>query len=157
MAVRIIGLSSLNKKLKRLPEAAETAIRAAMEQGAQDIVNMMQNLVPVDSGELLESIGWTWGEAPKYSQKIASVKSADGKMTITIYAGNSRVRYAHLVEFGSAAHIAGGMFKGAEIPAVKKQPFFYVSWRAKSRSVKSRVSRAITKSAKQVAAGGGNG
>lgn len=113
---------------------------------------MMQNLVPVDDGELMESIGWTWGTAPKYSQRIGTVKSNDGKLTITIYAGNSKVRYAHLVEFGSAPHVNGGMFPGTFNPGAKAQPFFYVSWRAKRRSARARVSRAITKAAKQIAA-----
>lgn len=152
MAVKIKGLDRLQIKLKKFPEVAETLVKAAMEQGAQDIVNMMQNLVPVDDGELMESIGWTWGKAPKYSQRIGSVKSNDGSLTITIYAGNSKVRYAHLVEFGSAPHINGGMFPGTFNPGAKAQPFFYVSWRAKRRSARSRVSRAITKAAKQIAA-----
>ncbi|MDL2202024.1 HK97 gp10 family phage protein [Brucella intermedia] len=152
MAVKIKGLDRLQIKLKKFPEVAETLVKAAMEQGAQDIVNMMQNLVPVDDGELMESTGWTWGQAPKYSQRIGSVKSNDGKLTITIYAGNSRVRYAHLVEFGSAPHVNGGMFPGTFNPGSKAQPFFYVSWRAKRRSARARVSRAITKAAKQIAA-----
>ncbi|MBA8851193.1 HK97 gp10 family phage protein [Ochrobactrum intermedium] len=152
MAVKIKGLDRLQIKLKKFPEVAETLVKAAMEQGAQDIVNMMQNLVPVDDGELMESIGWTWGQAPKYSQRIGSVKSNDGKLTITIYAGNSKVRYAHLVEFGSAPHVNGGMYPGTFNPGAKAQPFFYVSWRAKRRSARARVSRAITKAAKQIAA-----
>lgn len=152
MAVKIKGLDRLQIKLKKFPEVAETLVKAAMEQGAQDIVNMMQNLVPVDDGELMESIGWTWGQAPKYSQRIGSVKSNDGKQTITIYAGNSKVRYAHLVEFGSAPHVNGGMFPGTFNPGSKAQSFFYVSWRAKRRSARARVSRAITKAAKQIAA-----
>ncbi|PJR89955.1 hypothetical protein CN878_02780 [Ochrobactrum sp. 695/2009] len=152
MAVKIKGLDRLQIKLKNFPEVAEKLVRAAMEQGAQEIVNMMQNLVPVDDGELMESIGWTWGQAPKYSQRIGSVKSNDGKLTITIYAGNSKVRYAHLVEYGSAPHVNGGMFPGTFNPGAKAQPFFYVSWRAKRRSARARVSRAITKAAKQIAA-----
>lgn len=152
MAVKVKGLDRLQIKLKKFPEVAETLVKAAMEQGAQDIVNMMQNLVPVDDGELMESIGWTWGQAPKYSQRIGSVKSNDGKLTITIYAGNSKVRYAHLVEFGSAPHVNGGMYPGTFNPGAKAQPFFYVSWRAKRRSARARVSRAITKAAKQIAA-----
>ncbi|MBA8821427.1 hypothetical protein BRY73_16060 [Ochrobactrum sp. P6BS-III] len=152
MAVKIKGLDRLQIKLTKFPEVAEKLVRSAMEQGAQEIVNMMQNLVPVDDGELMESIGWTWGAAPKYSQRIGSVKSNDGKLTITIYAGNSKVRYAHLVEFGSAPHVNGGMYPGTFNPGAKAQPFFYVSWRARRRSAKARVSRAITKAAKQIAA-----
>lgn len=157
MAKMIRGLGSLEKKLKKLPPAAEKAIREAMEQGANEIVAMMKSLVPVDSGDLRDSIGWTWGERPRYSQAIATVKSRDGKLALTIFAGNERVRYSHLVEFGAAPHIAGGMFEGAQHPGAPAQPFFFVSWRALRRRTRSRISRAITKSAKRVAASGGSG
>ena len=152
---KIIGLDRLNKKLRKLPHAAERRIREAMAQGADEIVALMKSLVPVDSGDLRDSIAWTFGERPKYSQAIATVKSADGKLALTIYAGNSKVRYAHLVEFATAAHVNGGMFAGTMHPGTKAQPFFYVSWRALRRRTKSRITRAITKSAKEVAAGGG--
>lgn len=150
---KILGLARLNKKLQKLPAAAESAIRAAMEQGANEIIALMKSLVPVDSGELRDSIGWTWGERPKYSQAIASVKSADGKLALTIFAGNSKVRYAHLVEFATAAHENGGLYAGTMHPGTKAQPFFFVSWRTLRRRTKSRITRAITKSAKAVAAG----
>ncbi|RUM99156.1 HK97 gp10 family phage protein [Pseudaminobacter arsenicus] len=157
MATKIIGLKRLNAKLKKLPKAAEMAVKEAMEQGANEIVAMMKSLVAVDSGDLRDSIGWTWGEAPKYSQRIASIKARDGKLALTIFAGNNKVRYAHLVEFSTRAHVNGGKFAGSMHPGTKAQPFFFVSWRALRRRTKSRITRAITKSAKQVAAGGGGG
>lgn len=157
MATKILGLERLRSKLKKLPIAAEKAIKEAMEQGANEIVAMMKSLVAVESGDLRDSIGWTWGEKPKYSQAIASVKSSDGKLVLTIYAGNSKVRYAHLVEFATRAHTNGGKFAGSQHPGTSAQPFFFVSFRALRRRTKSRITRAITKSAKQVAAGGGGG
>lgn len=149
----ILGLKSFNRKLKALPALAETAIKLAMEQGADEIVAMMKRLVPVDNGDLRDSIGWTWGDAPSYSQRIGAVKSKTGNLKITIYAGNSKVRYAHLVEFGSAPHVNGGMFAGTQNPGAKAQPFFFVSFRALRRRTKSRITRAINKSAKQIASG----
>ncbi|QNQ43052.1 HK97 gp10 family phage protein [Brucella intermedia] len=149
----ILGLKSLNRKLKALPALAEAAIKLAMEQGADEIVAMMKRLVPVDNGDLRDSIGWTWGDAPSYSQRVGAVKSKTGNLKITIYAGNSKVRYAHLVEFGSAPHVNGGMFAGSQNPGAKAQPFFFVSFRALRRRTKSRITRAINKSAKQIASG----
>lgn len=154
MAGKIQGLDRLKKKLRQFPEVAKAEIRKAMEQGADEIVSLMKSLVAVDSGELRDSIGWTWGDRPKYSQVIGSVKSADGNMVITIFAGNSRVRYAHLVEFGSSPRVNGGMFAGSQHPGTAAQPFFFVSYRALRRRSKGRVTRAINKAAKKVAAGG---
>ncbi|KAB2792884.1 HK97 gp10 family phage protein [Brucella anthropi] len=149
----ILGLKSLNRKLKALPALAEAAIKLSMEQGADEIVAMMKRLVPVDNGDLRDSIGWTWGDAPSYSQRVGAVKSKSDNLKITIYAGNSKVRYAHLVEFGSAPHINGGMFAGTQNPGAKAQPFFFVSFRSLRRRTKSRITRAINKSAKQIASG----
>lgn len=151
---KIQGLDRLNRKLKAFPKAVEAEIKAAMEASANEVVALAKSLVPVDSGELRDSIGWTWGERPKYSQSIASVKSADGNLVLTIYAGNTKVRYAHLVEFGTAPHINGGRFAGSQHPGTAAKPFFYVSWRALRKRAKGRVTRAVNKAAKRIAAGG---
>lgn len=153
IAGKIQGLDRLKKKLRSFPEIVKAEIKTAMEQGAEEIVNLMKSLVAVDSGELRDSIGWTWGDRPKYSQSIGAVKSGDGNMVITIYAGNSKVRYAHLVEFGTSPHINGGMYAGSEHPGTAAKPFFFVSYRALARRAKGRVARAINKAAKRMAAG----
>jgi HK97 gp10 family phage protein len=155
MADRIIGMTKLQRKLKRLPLVVKEQIRKAMEQGAEEIVALAKSLVPVDSGALKNSIGWTWGRAPRGAMTLGTVQSVGGDLTITIYAGNEEAFWARWVEFGTKAHTAGGMFEGATIPAVPASPFFYVSYRALRRRVRSRITRGINKAAKQVAAGGG--
>lgn len=154
MASTIKNLERLQKKLNRLPAIAKDRIRQAMEQAANEIVTLAKSLVPSDTGALRDSIGWTWGRAPKGAMTIASVNMTGGDLTITIYAGNSDAFYARWVEFGTKQHVAGGKFAGATIPSQPARPFFYVSFRARRKSVKSRISRAINKAAKEVAAGG---
>jgi HK97 gp10 family phage protein len=152
---KVEGLDRLKRKLQALPVVARKRIREAMEQGADEIVALMKNLVPTDSGDLRESIAWTWGAAPKGALTLGKVKSVSGADNIiTIYAGNAEAFYGRWIEFGTAAHTAGGLFAGATIPAIPAQPFFYVSFRANRKRVKSRVTRAINKAAKEVAAGG---
>lgn len=148
------GLDRLQRKLKRFPVAVEQEIRAAMETSANEIVALMKSLVPVDSGELRDSIGWTFGDRPRYSQAIVTAKSPNGNLVLTIYAGNERVRYAHLVEFGSSPHINAGQFAGTQHPGTAATPFFFPSFRALRRRAKSRITRAVNKAAKKVAAGG---
>ncbi|MBY3333748.1 HK97 gp10 family phage protein [Rhizobium laguerreae] len=149
----IKGLKELQRKLSRLPAVAKARIRAAMEQGADEIVTMMRSLVPVDTGALKASIGWTWGRAPKGAITLAKVQSVGGDLTITVYAGDSESYQARWIEFGTSAHTAGGKFAGATIPAIAASPFFFVSYRANRKKVKSRITRAINKAAKEVAAG----
>lgn len=152
----ILGLPSLRKKLKRLPELAAVEIRKAMEQSANEMVALAKSLVPRDSGDLASSIGWTWGDKPKGSMSLGQVKGGRGagNLRITIYAGSSDAFYARWVEFGTSPHTNEGLFAGSEHPGTVAQPYFYPSWRAVRRGVKSRVSRAINKSAKRAAAGG---
>ncbi|EPE99533.1 HK97-gp10 family putative phage morphogenesis protein [Rhizobium grahamii] len=153
MIAKIEGLKRLQAKLDRLPAKVKQRIRDAMEAGAQEIVDLAKSLVPDDTGELRDSIGWTYGRAPKGAMTLATVESTGGDLTITIYAGNSEAFYARWVEFGTSAHVAGGKFAGAKIPAQPARPYFYVSFRAKRKRVKGRITRAINKAAKDVAAG----
>lgn len=144
----------LIRKLKKLPDIAEKRIRVAMEQSADQIVMMMKSLAPVDSGDLQMSISWTYGDAPKGSLKIGQIKSREGNIRITIYAGGGDAFAARFVEFGTNPFISGGKFAGAKNPGVRAQPFFFVSFRALRRTTKGRVTRAITRAAKEVAANG---
>lgn len=140
MAGKILGLDRLNRKLKRLPDVARDQIREAIAQSAREIVDLAVNLVPVDSGALAGSIGWTWGKAPKGAMTLGTVKSNGSELVATVYAGDSEAFYARWVEFGTQKMTA--------------QPFFYPSYRALRKRSKSRIKRAITKAAKKVAAGG---
>lgn len=151
---KIQGLDRLRKKLIRLPQVAKQMIRQAMEAKANEIVATMKNLVPVDDGTLRDSIGWTWGKAPKGSLTLASVQATgDSDMTLTIYAGNKEAFYARWVEFGTARHENGGLFAGSIHPGTTAQPFFFVSWRANKRRAVRAVRKASRDAAKRVAAG----
>jgi HK97 gp10 family phage protein len=162
----ILGLKELQRKLALMPKVAKIRIRQAMEAGADEIVALAKNLVPVHHGELKKSIAWTWGKAPKGSMTLATVSAIESDLTLTIYAGDDKAFYARWVEFGTAAH---NVAKGGGTVGGKKQlergggvshsgsaahPYFYVSYRALKKRVKSRITRAINKAAKEVAAGG---
>lgn len=157
MATRIQGLDSLKRKLKAFPTAVEGEIRKAMEQSANEIVALAKSLAPVDSGDLQMSISWTWGEAPKGAIVLGRVKSgatATGNMKITVFAGGGDAYYARMIEFGTAPHLNGGRFAGSKHPGSAAQPFFYPAYRAVRKRAKSRVTRAVNKAAKRIAAGG---
>lgn len=163
---KIFGMQRLENKLKRLPDLVKAHVRVAMEKSADETVAMMKNLVPVKSGELRDSIGWTWGNAPKYSQRVAQIKSDENDLAITIYAGNSKVRYAHLVEFGSKPHVIvpkrakalgkdGSLGVRVEHPGSHPNPFFWPSWKAKRSKTRSRIRRAAKKAMQEIAKGSG--
>lgn len=143
MATKIQGLERLRRKLQKMPERIEEQIRLVMEKSANEIVAMAKSLVPVDSGALRDSIGWTWGDAPKGAITIAKGKKGD--LAITIYAGTrdkglgaADAFYARWVEFGTQKMTA--------------QPYFYPSYRTNKKRVRGRITRAINKAVKEVAA-----
>lgn len=154
---RIEGLKKLDLKLRRLAPAAMRAAREAVLDGAQEIANLQQNLVPYDQGELHDSIVVTppGGTTPPYSQPGGSRKAGPEQAIIT--AGNSGVRYAHLVEYGASPHVNGGQFKGTLNPGTTAQPFFWPAYRALRNRVRGRITRTIKREiVKVVKAGGSN-
>lgn len=146
----VTGLDRLRYKLtKKIPDLVRAAVQEAMELSAEETVAAMKSLVPVESGDLRDSIGWTWGEPPKGAVIVArsQAKSKTG-LRITIYAGNDQAYYARWVEFGTAPHVNGGKFAGTQNPGMRAKPFFFPGWRLVRRRVKGRVTRSIKKAVK---------
>jgi hypothetical protein len=86
--------------------------------------------------------------------KVKSKGAGAGNLIITIYAGSDEAFHARWVEFGTAPHLNGGRFAGSSHPGTAAQPFFYPSYRATRKRAKGRVTRAVNKAAKRIAAGG---
>jgi HK97 gp10 family phage protein len=144
---KVSNVARLRKKLIQLPDVAKTLIKAQMALVADDIVGMMKRLAPVlqtpakdrRPGALRDSIGWTWGKAPKAASVVATVKSKNGgDLTITIYAGDAEAFYARWQEFGTQD--------------MQAQPYFYVSWRANKKVAVRQIRKAVRDGAKKVAA-----
>ncbi|MCA1368075.1 HK97 gp10 family phage protein [Bradyrhizobium sp. BRP14] len=137
------GLNSLRRKLTvSIPYRVLQRTRAAMEKGAGEIVDMARSLAPVLSdhvprrkvGALRDSIGWTWGDAPKGSIVLAQSASVDG-LRITIYAGDNEAFYARWVEFGTQK--------------MAPSPFFFPSYRTLRKRVKGRITREMRKAMRE--------
>ncbi|WP_347139436.1 HK97-gp10 family putative phage morphogenesis protein [Paracoccus sp. SSK6] len=133
----------LKRKLRAVPDVVLKAVRAQMEDGASLIVREMKALAPYETGALRDSIGWTWGNAPKGSLSIASVKGRVAGLFITIYVGtrdkslgDQDAYYARWQEFGTK-----------NMPA---NPFFFVVWRANRRSFRSGINRAVRNAVKTI-------
>lgn len=144
------GLPKLKARLEKLREQTRVEVSQMLAEAGDKIVAMMKRQVPVKSGALRDSIGWTFGDAPKYSQRV--VVGQAGDIRITIYAGNSKVRYAHLVEFGTAPHVVGGLYAGAQHPGTTAQPFFYPAYRATRKEVKRMLRKAIREAVRKAMA-----
>jgi HK97 gp10 family phage protein len=107
-----------------------------MEDLANDLVEEMWSRAPYDDGVLQGSIGWTWGDAPAGSLTIGTVGGREfGTMRITIFAGGGDAFYARFHEFGTVNMAA--------------KPFFFPVYRARRRSVRSRITGAIRKAIRE--------
>lgn len=147
----IQGLRPLNRKLKAIPVAAKAKAKEAVVLGANEVAALQKSLAPVEDGDLRDSIHVTLpGQTtPPYSQPGGQRTAGPEQAIVT--AGNTKVRYAHLVEFGTAPHTNAGRFAGTQHPGTAAQPFFWPGYRALRRRVRSRITRNINKAIKDSA------
>jgi HK97 gp10 family phage protein len=153
ISAKVRNKDRLFQKLKALaPDVAEE-VEAANLKLAQDMVTNAKSFVPVDRGDLRDSIVATPGgqSTPGYSQPGGSLVVPEGSVAVT--AGNSKVRYPHLVEYGTRAHIAGGFAAGATIPAIPARPYFWPAFRLIRSKMKRQVSAAVRRALKRATAG----
>lgn len=126
------GEREFRRRLRSIPDKVRAEVVAAMEGASERVVRDMKALAPKGSSlELVNSIGWTWGEAPRGSITVGKMKGGKGydRLQITIYAGGDEAFYARFQEFGTV-----------RMPA---NPFFFPAWRANRRGVRSRITRAV--------------
>lgn len=130
--------------LKTIPAQMRPELREAVRKGATVVVAAQRALAPVDDGDLKESIVFGMGDAGDVP--YAAFKAGGGgdpDLTAMITAGNSKVRYAHLVEFGTAPHPQGGQFEGTQHPGTPPRGFFLPGYRAVRPIVKKLMRKAV--------------
>jgi HK97 gp10 family phage protein len=131
------GLDRLKARLDAIPKRVRDAVAPAVLASAEEMAKGMRALAESsrDTGALIDSITVTGpGEqTPPYSQPGGSQTVPDNAVAITV--GNTKVRYAHLVEYGTAKAHA--------------QPFFWPAFRLYRKRATNRIKRAISKAVKQ--------
>ena len=125
----------LRRRLEAIPREVRKAVEPALMKSADEMADAMRQFAPRDTGALIESITVTGpgGTTPAYSQPGGSQTVPENAVAIT--AGNSEVRYAHLVEYGTAKAHA--------------QPFFWPAYRLFKNRAKRRIARAIGKAVRE--------
>lgn len=129
------GINSFNRAIDDVIRESKVELRKALLKSANETAGLMQSLVPVDQGDLRDSIAVTQtGErTPAHSQPGGSMVVRDNQIVIT--AGNSEVRYPHLVEYGTQ-----------QAPA---QPYFWPATRLLKARNTRRIKRAVSKAVKE--------
>jgi len=149
--VKWTGRDRLRFVLTKLPKEMRAELRTTILDSANDVANTQRALTPVKTGKLRESIVVTPADqnVPRYASLKSKRTVKDPFLAAIISAGNSEVRYAHLVEFGTAPHLNEGRFPGTMNPGSPPQPFFYPGFRAEKKRAKNKINRAARKAIKQ--------
>ena len=107
------GLASVNAAYDRVLAAAKEAALAAILKDAEELAALQRRLAPKDTGALADSIHVAKpGEAtPAFSQPGGSRVAGPNQAIVTV--GDHEVRYAHLVEYGTAKIEAQSFFWSA--------------------------------------------
>jgi HK97 gp10 family phage protein len=142
------GLSKLQKRLAAIPAEVRLAVQPALIAAANQIAADAKRMVPVEHGDLQDSIEVTPGgsSTPSHSQPGGVTNVPENAVAVT--AGNSKVRYGHLVEWGTAPHVNGGEFAGTQNPGTPARPFFFPAYRLNRKRAVARVRRAIGRAVK---------
>ncbi|WP_320202368.1 HK97-gp10 family putative phage morphogenesis protein [Agrobacterium rosae] len=130
------GLASTLAAFDRIKRAPREAVIPALLKSANELASAQKLLAETsrDTGALIDSIAVTMPghSTPAYSQPGGS--RVAGETEVIVSAGNSDVRYAHLVEYGTAEADA--------------QPFFWTAFRLLRNRAQNRINRAAKKAVK---------
>lgn len=159
--VQIHGLAELQRSLDQLPAKIEAnVLRGALRAGANVIADEARRLVPVNTGQLRESIRVSVRPFP--GGKLVATVKAGGRFKV--YASGKAIKgaayktagaggkpayhapfYAHFVEFGTARHwikpksrkslfIAGLLKELVDHPGARPKPFMRPAFDTKARA-----------------------
>lgn len=129
------GLKETLAAMERVKLAAKEAAMQRLIKGAHDVVALQKQLVPVDEGDLRDSIIVTepGQTTPPHSQPGGSRTAGDNEVLVT--AGNSDVRYPHHIEHGTVK--------------LEASPFFFTGYRLLADKVKRATASAFARAARQ--------
>jgi HK97 gp10 family phage protein len=124
-------LLRFERRMAAIPVVVREAVLPALKNSGEELAGVMQELAPVDEGDLRASIAVTLpGQStPAYSQPGGS--RVAGELEALVTAGDHEVRYPHLVEYGTAE--------------AEAQPFFWPAFRLTRKRITNRIKRAIGK------------
>lgn len=129
------GLKETLAAMERVKQAAKEAAMKQLVRGAHEVAAVQKQLAPKDTGDLADSIAVTEpGQlTPPYSQPGGSTVAGENQVIVT--AGNSDVRYPHLVEHGTSE--------------TEAQPFFFPGYRLLKGKVTRSTASAFGRTARR--------
>lgn len=147
------GLSSFQHRMRAIPQAAREAVKPVLLREAEKIAVTMRALAPDDPAtsapDLKSSIAVTGPSqsTPAHSQPGGAMVVPENAAVVT--AGNTDVRHAHLVEFGTRARMLSSARQAGFHPGTPAQPFFWPGFRVHRKKSVAAIKRAIGKAIRE--------
>ena len=188
VTAKVSGLKELEAALMGLDKAStrKTVARNALKKAGAPVADRANEMAPVGAtrrlkGSVIVSTKIV-GEAGKaaYAKTMRATagnkalatkamrdarRAAKGTMPpVMMFVGPVKtVFYSHLVEFGTAPHINGGIFAGSKHPGTRPQPFMRPAWDAMqdvalariTDELRGQIMRAASRQAKRKAKANG--
>lgn len=135
------GTETTARVFRGLSDKMVGQITRALNQGAAEIVARAQIAVPVDDGDLRDSIEVV--QATEIRETRRRDGSAKGVAVYVVAGTGSTAAYARVQEFGRAS--------SGDHPGHAAQPFLFPAYWSVRRRVRNRIARAINAAAKEAA------
>jgi len=131
--MKMIGAKRLNKQLRSLPPAVEAELRKVVQKSGKEFVTVARALVPVDSGDLKNSIEVKYKNRGMTAEITAGGATADGII--------------------KAKTVEGGRKPSSKSGAMAAQPFMRRTAQHLGKKIRGRHKRALAKAVKRIANG----
>jgi hypothetical protein len=139
----------LVRKFRELVPEAEKEVTLAALQGAQEVASLAQRFVHS------QAVRNTIRAEPLPKRLAAMVVAGDASTLVEFRKGSGElINIARLEHYGTKPHTVGGKFAGAHHPGTRANPFLHAAAQLTRKQNIARISRAIGKAARKVAAGG---
>lgn len=145
----------MKRKIAALPKEIKAEARKSLEKSAQQLNKLQKQYAPRDSGDLIASIGYTFGEYKPANSNVRGVSGGGGKLsdpdlTVVVHAGDEKAYYAKWIEFGlSGKWEIKGLYEGSIHPGFGPRPYFFAPFRANKKLIKNRLRAAAKRGAKK--------
>ena len=124
---KIEGLKELDAALAELPKATgKNVMRRVARKALEPVIKAAKPYAPVNKGKLRQSLAVSTKLSKRQAALARREEAAEGKASITVYAGAAALPHAHLMEFGTKARVQKKT--GKSTGSVKPRPFMRPAW-----------------------------
>lgn len=146
------GVQSFKKRLRDVPDNVRNEVVLSMQRLAERVTREMRAFNPLTDADI--EINWTWGDAPKGSVTLGTVRSGKNKgktydqIAITLYArGRYIPEMARWFEYGTSQRVQKKT--GRRTGRITAQPYFFPVYRANEKRISSTIGAAVRRGFKK--------